>query len=1210
MGREDVDETEPLLRQATQPQERIRSSHHKRPSIAPAPENDEIGIVSVQGFQSSRIRSFFFSLFSIVSCGIIPLLFRWFPVFGLRMRCKHCHLSVSDRVLIMGTDGEYTVERVRSTVLCSEDPSDQSSMRYKAASTNVKYRMIEYKHVKYFYDRTGNTFNRPQYELEHSYQYIHDVLADGISEEVHGDRILLFGPNVIDIPVKSYFTLLLEEVLNPFYVFQAYSIILWCVEDYTIYAACIFFMSVISAVTTLVETRRNLVNLRDMAIHECEVHVLRGHTWKSCSSSELVPGDVVEVTDKLLCPCDMLLLNGSVIVNESMLTGESVPIVKAALPFSEQLADSFSVEHDKKYVLFSGTKVIQARYYGHSKVVALVFRTGFHTAKGSMMRSILFPKPSKFKFYEDAFRFVGILTFIALVGFGVSVRVLMMWGVDWYDILLRGLDLITIIVPPALPAAMTIGTAFAISRLKQANIFCISPPRVNVSGKIKLICFDKTGTLTEDGLDVFGVRPVEIPTSICNGNGNASASEEKPRPTRFLPLLEDISQVSPPLLHILAACHSITEVQGELVGDPLDLIMFNAVQWVLEEPQDGAKFDSIVPTIVRPRSQKPMDPIAFIEHPEIEQPVELGIIRRFEFSSKLQRMSVIVRDIRSDGLQIFVKGSPEVMRELSDPSSIPDNFDQVLSTYTREGYRVLGCGMRSAPELNWVQAQRVARAKVESNLQFMGLLIMQNKLKSATSPAITRLNRANIRSLMVTGDHALTAISVARKCHLLHPRRHVFLGDLVESPDTAPRVQWTDIDHHMPDMEPPEPPPPPYADGNTTPTSRIDTPSARSPSLLPSVVRSPFLLPMDQYELAITGSAFRFLRTADPSDFDKLLVKGQIFARMSPDDKRILVETLADMQYTVAMCGDGANDCGALKAAQVGISLSEAEASIAAPFTSKVPNVECVIKLIREGRAALVTSFQCFKYMALYSMIQFIAVIRLYQINSNLGDWQYLFIDLVLIVPLAVFMGRTGAYKEIAAKRRPPGSLIAAAMLMSLFGEIAIQAFFVGVTNSLLERQPWFVPLDPDPDSDNIVCFENTATFLISNFQYVTVALAFSGGPPFRKPLYTNWMYTLCIILCYAFLSYLVLYPSQWLVNILQLVDLPRDFRFLLLVIASANIVASWVFEVFIENVVTPVIKWFRRAVLRPQRRRYRQILMDIDKESRKHLKTLGPVCC
>jgi cation-transporting ATPase 13A2 len=94
-----------------------------------------------------------------------------------------------------------------------------------------------------------------------------------------------------------------------------------------------------------------------------------------------------------------------------------------------------------------------------------------------------------------------------------------------------------------------------------------------------------------------------------------------------------------------------------------------------------------------------------------------------------------------------------------------------------------------------------------------------------------------------------------------------------------------------------------------------------------------------------------------------MLVKTQIFARMSPDEKNEVVERLQSLGYTVLMCGDGANDCAALKAADVGISLSEAEASVAAPFTSSVPDISCVLEVIKEGRAALVTSFSCFKYM-------------------------------------------------------------------------------------------------------------------------------------------------------------------------------------------------------------------------------------------------------
>jgi cation-transporting ATPase 13A2 len=104
------------------------------------------------------------------------------------------------------------------------------------------------------------------------------------------------------------------------------------------------------------------------------------------------------------------------------------------------------------------------------------------------------------------------------------------------------------------------------------------------------------------------------------------------------------------------------------------------------------------------------------------------------------------------------------------------------------------------------------------------------------------------------------------------------------------------------------------------------------------------------------------------------------------------------MGYTVAMCGDGANDCGALRAADVGLSLADTEASVAAPFSSKETNIGSLITLIREGRSALVTSLGCFKYMAIYAIIQTTTVTILYSINSNLSDFQVNFLFFLFFI--------------------------------------------------------------------------------------------------------------------------------------------------------------------------------------------------------------------
>lgn len=150
--------------------------------------------------------------------------------------------------------------------------------------------------------------------------------------------------------------------------------------------------------------------------------------------------------------------------------------------------------------------------------------------------------------------------------------------ISWPVIVTRALDLVTIVVPPALPATMSIGTSFAIARLRKSNIYCISPNRVNIAGKVNIVCFDKTGTLTEEGLDVLGVRSVVRSTN------------------KFTEMHEDADDVpifgaadaKTPLLHALATCHALKIVDGEVIGDPLDMRMFEFTHWTLEEGREGA----------------------------------------------------------------------------------------------------------------------------------------------------------------------------------------------------------------------------------------------------------------------------------------------------------------------------------------------------------------------------------------------------------------------------------------------------------------------------------------------------------------------------------------------------------------------------------------------------------------------------------------------
>lgn len=231
----------------------------------------------------------------------------------------------------------------------------------------------------------------------------------------------------------------------------------------------------------------------------------------------------------------------------------------------------------------------------------------------------------------------------------------------------------------------------------------------------------------------------------------------------------------------MASCHQITYVYGELVGDPLDVRMFEATHWqlredaaslkgngeevplqkinpvVYDEEQATGKHNQVVPDSSRGHHQASQDFIS--------------ILRRFDFDSKLQRMSVISRnhlDTQSP-YNFFVKGSPEKIKELSIKSSLPDDFDSQLEEYTQRGYRVIALAYRAAPKnLSYQQLMVINRDDVEKDVIFLGFLIMHNKLKSATNKALKELNDADIRTIMATGDNMLTALSVGRKCGIIN----------------------------------------------------------------------------------------------------------------------------------------------------------------------------------------------------------------------------------------------------------------------------------------------------------------------------------------------------------------------------------------------------------------------------------------------------------
>ncbi|XP_076256726.1 polyamine-transporting ATPase 13A3-like [Rhynchophorus ferrugineus] len=1119
-------------------------------------EDDQM---EIQGFVFSKLKHKICWVFYILTLGILRLIFHWYPIFHLKATHSICDLDVADKVLITdnytGKVNTHFVKSVRtlSSKNLKENSNSQKLLKFRLANGQTKeetqIRVIKCKKLTYIYDDHHGMFIKlAGLDKGITKDNLHELINGQLQNEQIKKR-LVYGNNEINTPEQTVLTLLALEALTPFYMFQLFSLIVWIAEIYYYYAIAIVIMSVAGITTSIIQTRKNQRNLKGTVNFSSTITVRRSENlYEETSTLNLVPGDVI-VIPKLGCQmhCDAVLLTGSCIVNESMLTGESVPITKTPL---EHNTNNYNVKEDANHTLFCGTKIIQTRQQGNEEVRAVVIRTGFLTSKGELVRSILYPPPADFKFEQDSYKFIGILAVIAAAGFVYTIVSKASRQIGALDITLKALDIITIVIPPALPAAMTVGKLYALQRLKNHKIFCINSRVINVSGSVDCVCFDKTGTLTEDALDMWGIIPVK--------NYN------------FDTPVKNIHTLSPSsdMLRGMACCHSLSAIEGEIRGDPLDVKMFESTGWIFQDGCDVVSSQELSSGALLVKSPVPN------ENNEHE---EINIVRQFQFLSSLQRMSVIVKSPKDSNFEVFCKGSPEKIISLSDQNTVPNNIQDQLKLYTEKGYRVIGMAKKDLPfDTTYDQVLKVTRNEVETDLKFLGLLILENCLKPETNGIIKVLKDAKLKVVMITGDNIQTAVTVARECKIIEEDSTV-LEILTTKPT---KYEFASISYNM-------------LNSSTKNFINVNNGHIKDVEAIGEKDR--------KYCFVINGESWANVMKYFPDLVPKLVTQGAVFARMSGGQKQQLIEQLKLLGYYVAMCGDGANDCGALKAAHVGISLSEAESSVASPFTSKEPNISCTPKVIKEGRAALVTSFGVFKMMLCYSLAEFTSVIILYDIDTNLSSLQFLFIDVPLILHFALSFGRTKAYDKLSTTP-PRTSLLSFVPLCSITIFMLLTGFFQTFAIYFIQNFNWFTPFVYVAAENTVTLFarsyENYAVFCVSTFQYIIMAIIFSESKPYRKSIFSNKIFVFSLALMTAVCVYITIYPHQFIIDLLELKVPPNyDGRLMVLWIAAINYIACHVMEFFLVETllakyIYPIIKKFSKS-----QKKYLEVMKGIKAE-------------
>ena len=1016
--------------------------------------------------------------------------------------------------------------------------------------------IFTYQQRKFYWNSDKKMFEKPSYP--DNLNFSHYAKARGLSENESKEILNRFGKNEFDLPVPTFMSLFKEHIKAPFFVFQIFCVGLWCLDEYWYYSVFTLVMLVFVESTVVQQRLKTLQEFRGMSVPPIDMYVYRDSKWIPIKSNEVVPGDVCALpfTDKvdsdgLTMPCDLILLQGSCIVNEAMISGESTPLLKESIEDTDGNDLIDMADTDRNHVLFGGTKVLQIHTVseGIGKftspdnlncpfIIGYAARTGFGTLQGKLVRTMIYSSEHVSANNTEAFMFIGFLLIFALIAAGyVLVKGVEEEGRSRYKLLIECTLIITAVVPTELPMELSMAVNNSLQELAKFAIFCMEPFRIPLAGKLDICCFDKTGTITAENLIVEGLagldteNPSTIITKSFEGYGDAGVLAQK----------------------VMGICNSLFLVRdNQIAGDPMEKTTLEFLNWKLSSS------DEVTGNSPGKNSYR--------------------IVHRFPFSSALKRMSVIAKDSLNGKMFVGVKGAPEVLQNRF--VKVPTWYESTFKTLAQSGARVISLGYRDLPGGTTKSFKQAQRDEYEKDLIFCGFLVFRCPLKKDSRSAIRQLKGSAHRVIMITGDNSLTAIHTAKEVEMVPKDSSVLLFDANEEEELVVIDSETGIECDWLDML------------NKNVQNTIENMKKRGVSL------------------CFTGNAYDLLANMNPELSIALLPQTAIFARTSPTQKESILAKLKSppLSLHTLMCGDGTNDVGALKQSHIGVALLDGrpedlpkilkemrdsqirkhqkamletrkkwesassatgntaaldkmlasleqadaegnnlvklgDASVAAPFTSKISTIQSVCTLIRLGRLTLVTTIQMYKILALHSLIYAYNLSVLNLSGVRFGDFQ-MTVSGMLISSCFLFLTRGQVLKEMSPQR-PQSNIFNVYLLTSVLLQFALHvAVLIYVTQSAMKFEiPWKVTekLKFQPG------LMNTAIYLLGIIMQVSTFVVNYQGRPFRESLMENkpLRNSLAAVGAICVIATLEIYPefNEWL----ELVPMPPVFKFKLI---------------------------------------------------------------
>lgn len=546
----------------------------------------------------------------------------------------------------------------------------------------------------------------------------------GLSDAEARKRLEAYGPNELAegeriSPLKIFLNQFNNFLIILLLVAVILSVISGKIVDAIVIGVIVLFASGLGFIQEY-RAERAMAALKRMAAPLAAV--IRGGEEQEIPAREVVPGDIIVLSTGDRIPADARILEvANLKVDEAPLTGESIPVEKASAVMEGDVEVA-----DRNNMAYMGTAAVYGRGMG------VVTATGMETEFGKIAQMLQAVEVGKTPLQHNLNRMgkwiaVGALVLCTLLGIIGILR-----GHQVLEMLIWGISLAVAAVPEALPAVVTIGLAIGVQRMVKRNALVRRLPVVETLGCTTVICSDKTGTLTQDQMTVRRLwvadKTIEVTGVGYEPHGSFSVGE-----TPYDPMKDKGAEM---LLRAGALCNDTRLVRAEegwgIKGDPTEGALVVLAQ---KAGLEGGKLAQQFPRI-----------------------------GEVPFSSERKRMTTIHRSPRN---QIaFMKGAPEVVLQASGSFSrggkeerltpqVRERILDVAHEMAGEALRVLGLAYRTLPDGEELDES------IEEGMVFLGLVGMIDPPREEVKEAITTCEEAGIKTVMITGDHQVTAEAIA-----------------------------------------------------------------------------------------------------------------------------------------------------------------------------------------------------------------------------------------------------------------------------------------------------------------------------------------------------------------------------------------------------------------------------------------------------------------